>query len=108
MHIINLTPHDVIILDDNGNETAVYQPSGDVARPATRELTNPAKDADHGIKLVSFGHLQDEPPELGGTRYIVSLPTALAIRRADFLVPYQEVRDDHGRIIGCRALARVI
>lgn len=108
MNFINLTPHDVIILDEDGNETTVYPPSGDVARLATRELTNLSRDAEHGVKLVSFGSLQTEPPETGSTRYIVSLPTALAVRRPDFLVPYQEVRDDHGRIIGCRYLARVL
>lgn len=32
---------------------------------------------------------------------------ALAVRREDFVVPFDEVRDDTGRIIGCRDLAQV-
>lgn len=108
MNFINLTPHDVMIIDDDGNETHRYPRSGDIVRLATRELTNISKDAENGVKLVHFGDLQDAPPETGDTRYIVSLPTALAVKRPDFLVPYDEVRDNAGRIIGCRSLARVV
>lgn len=107
MHIINLTPHDVRVVNDDGTETT-YPTSGGTVRLATRELVNPSRDADYGVKLVYFGDLQEDPPEAGGTRYIVSLPTALAVKRPDFLVPYDEIRDDQGRIIGCRSLARVM
>lgn len=62
MNFINLTPHDVMIVDDDGNETHRYSRSSDIVRLATRELTNISKDAENGVKLVHFGDLQDAPP----------------------------------------------
>ena len=58
--------------------------------------------------MVEFHHLLQSPPHIEGTWYIVSLPCALVAPRADFLVPYDEVRDDAGRIVGCRLLARPV
>lgn len=105
MDIINMTPHDVVIIDaDSGEETRRYPRSGDTLRLETR-IDGQTPD---GFVVVSFGHLAEDPPMRAGVFYIVSLPTALAVRRQDFLVPFEEVRDDAGRIIGCRRLAHVL
>ena len=109
MSVVNLTPHAVTVLDADGGLLHEYPPSGDIARLGTIELgTQHYPDVDTAVELVEFGHLVKSPPKLAGTWYIVSLPCALAYPRADFLVPYLEVRDDAGRIIGCRLLARSV
>lgn len=49
-----------------------------------------------------------EPDPACRVRYIVSRVVAEAARgRADLLIPDDTVRDEQGRIIGCRALARL-
>jgi len=47
-----------------------------------------------------------DPPE--GVYYIVSLAVAQAARRPDLLVPDDMVRDEQGRILGCRRFAVVV
>ena len=57
------------------------------------------------------GHVPGSP-RVPAVYYVVSTIAAEAARRAgrtteDLLVPGQQLRDDAGRIIGCRSLARV-
>ncbi|MEV5350405.1 hypothetical protein [Streptomyces achromogenes] len=61
-------------------------------------------------ELVEYGHAHDLPPARDGLRYIVSLVVALALtdRRGDLLVPYREVRDASGTVIGCRQFAQPV
>lgn len=107
--LVNLTPHAVRIIR-HGCDDVVIEPSGNVARLGTVELGSyliPGPDLLR-VEYVEFGHLVQPPPAIEGTRYIVSLPAALACPRGDFVVPYLEVRDDDGRIIGCRTLAKAV
>lgn len=106
--VVNLTPHDVVILDADGSEVHRYPRSGEVARLATVELHSHRMPDGVAVQGVEFHHLAATPPRVDGTRYIVSLPTALAAPRADFLVPYGEVRDDSGQIRGVRMLAQPV
>lgn len=109
MNFINLTPHAIHLLDQDDNVKVTYPASGQQVRLSTREIPNAsADDRNARIKLVSFGEITDAPPEIPGTRYIVSLPTALAARRPDFVVPHEQKRDDNGQPIGCLSLARVM
>lgn len=106
--VTNLTPHAVRVVAEDGSLIHEYPPSGDVARLGTVDLGTQAYGLPSGgVELVEFGHLLSQPPRDNGW-YIVSLPAALACPREDFLVPYREVRDDQGRIIGCRQLARPV
>jgi len=57
------------------------------------------------------GHVPG-PPRAPAVYYVVSTIAADAARRSgrtteDLLVPGQQIRDEAGRIIGCRSLARV-
>ena len=106
--ITNLTPHEVRVIGEDGEEDKVFPPSGQVARLASVTQGGFALGGVGMVLEVEFGKLVDPPPEHLGAYYIVSLPTALAVRRDDFLVPFNEVRDDSGRIIGCRNLARAL
>lgn len=106
--IINLTPHDIVVMIEHSIEDVTFPSSGTVARLSTHEYTFGGGTLE-GVEVVrvDYGRLAEEPPKVEDTYYIVSLVTALAMRRPDFLVPYEEIRDDAGRILGCRRFAAI-
>jgi hypothetical protein len=112
--ILNLTPHPIRLyaaerkdgsddLDEGLRE--VIQPEPVPARLATIEL-----GGGFAFEMVEFGHAENLPPARDGVQYIVSLVVALALcdRRSDLLVPYREVRNSTGTVIGCRSLAQPV
>lgn len=105
MKIINLTPHTINILLPEGSK--VIEPSGIVARcKVTREKTGEIE----GIPVFStvFGEVEDLPPSKKDTIYIVSSLVAQASRvRDDLFIPDDLVRDEQGRIIGCKGLTKI-
>lgn len=113
--ILNLTPH-VIRVYGYGREDGsddlnvglkyVFEPEPVPARLATIELGSDGE----GAEMIEFGHAHDLPPKRDGVLYIVSLVVALALadRRTDLRVPYREVRNASGTVIGCRALAQPV
>lgn len=124
--IINCTPHvvDVYAADAPGTVDQgamivrpLYSlpPSGQVARIAERVLRDGAphpmrvaEDVEVDVFEVEYTHVLDLPDAQVGVRYVVSLPTALAARRPDLLVPWRQVRNAKGTIVGCRGLARPV
>ncbi|ARF70806.1 hypothetical protein B7C51_25050 (plasmid) [Paenibacillus larvae subsp. pulvifaciens] len=57
---------------------------------------------------TAFGEVEGLPEPQDGIVYIVSALTAQAAKdRNDLYVPDEQVRDSEGRIIGCRALAKI-
>lgn len=116
VRVINFTPHDITFIregEDGQRETiAVYPASGSVARCATE--TEIVGDI-NGIPVTrtAFGKVTvltaegeiPMPEQTGDTVYIVSQRTAEALlpRTADIFIPNESVRDEQGRIIGCRS-----
>ena len=109
MTIINLTPHPINIIDEEGNIIKVFESAG-VAR-ATQE------DAEigtlEGIPIIEteFGEPIGLPEYSQGTYYIVSAITAKAASLSgrstrDLLLTGKTVRNSDGQIIGCQALDR--
>lgn len=135
MALVNLTPHTVTLII--GESTRDIPPSGTVARctvqreqidsialwadcpDAHSDEHNPGspylcgacggqENLDVPITRSVFGAVEGLPDPAPRTHYIVSRVVAEAARdRRDLLVPDDTVRDEQGRIIGCRALARV-
>ena len=106
VRFINLTPHPVVIFTDN--DRVKIPPSGVVIR--LKEIKEKIGTV-NGVPIFRKKMVAEEgaflPPQEEGTLYIVSLPVALAFReRQDFVIPDDLVRDNEGRVIGCRALAR--
>lgn len=106
--VVNLTPHTVTVVGNNGNRVF---PSVGVAR-ATQTAT-PVGSID-GIELVTmtFGTTEGLPAPVNGITYIVSVITANAAKAEgrttdDLVITADPVRDEAGRIIGCRRFARV-
>lgn len=108
--IKNLTPHAIFIVDEDGNAVTVFESEG-IARAEQKD--EPAGEL-NGIPLVksTFGKPIDLPEPEKDEFLIVSLVTANAAKAAgrtteDLLLTSGLVRDEQGRIIGCKAFAIV-
>lgn len=102
INIVNLTPHAVTFVTDNGN--IVIPPSGTVAR---RETTTEVVGTINGIPVTrtKLGPITGLPETVSDdTVYVVSRIIAEEAGRNDLYIPDQTVRDDQGRIVGCRSL----
>lgn len=127
--ITNLTPHPIRIygwdVPDRFNlgehePLMVIEPSGQVARIGEIELGGGGglRGCDAPVELVEFHHANGLPPkhacpwDNNTTWYVTSLALALSFanqtgvgHRNDLLVPFREVRNLEGTVIGCRTLA---
>ncbi|MFF5795813.1 hypothetical protein [Streptomyces albogriseolus] len=116
--ILNLTPHPVRVYNDDRPDgiddltpglRLVIEPEDKPARLGVIPLSTEYRDG-IPVELVQYGHAQGLPRRKAGVSYVVSLPVALALapRRSDLLVPYREVRNSTGTVIGCRQLAQPV
>lgn len=111
MQLINLTPHPLTLIGQDGAVLLTQAPDGPMARCAEdrRELgaVTLQDGASVPLRSVGFGAVTGLPAPRDGVLYVVSRATAeAATGRDDVVYPDEQVRDDDGRIIGCRALAR--
>jgi len=107
MNIINLTPHYVTLCDENGTVIQSIPSTGKIARA---EEIRTQIDTINGIPVykITYGSTIDLPAPQDNTIYIVSSLTAQAANdRTDLYIPADNVRDTHGKIIGCRGLAKI-
>lgn len=107
MTIMNCTPHAINIMDSEGKEILTLEPSGICPRCSVERK----KVGDiNGIPINKsvFGDVYDLPSPQPDTIYIVSRVVAEAARREDLYIVDDAVRDENGKIIGCRALASVL
>src|SRR5690554_2132456 len=106
MKLVNLTPHPVTFVADDGEK--MLELPGNPNPPRAQESRN-AHGEVNGIPVnkVAMGEVQGLPDPQPGIGYIVSRIVAEAARRSDLYIPDQTVRDEQGRIIGCKALAQV-
>jgi len=113
MQLINLTPHEVRVLDVQGNLLVVFPPT-DAARVSRLDI--PGKPIRfNGVTIpvftTDFGSV-DLPLPQKETFYIVSSVTALVAEASsrsaiDLLIPSGLVRDGAGCVIGCTGFAQV-
>ncbi len=108
-NIINLTPHEISIVNEEGNVIKVFESAG-VARAAQNDVQIGMLE---GIPIIetTFGEPVDLPEYSQGTYYIVSALTAKAASLSgrntrDLLLTGKTVRNSDGQIIGCQALAK--
>ena len=121
MRIINLTPHPVRLYtadtpdqvdDPDHGVLLTLPPSGKFARLGESVLGEDTVVTEEGVEIpvsrVSYAEIQGLPEPQQGTVYVVPLMTALAApARTDLLVPYDQVRNPDGTVVGCRRLGRV-
>lgn len=130
--LINLTPHPIRIysqetpsklVDIDQGLLTIIPPSGQVARLAHEEpqgvsyatsfvLHETAEFGSVQIALdrVVFTTVYGLPAPRRDVLLIVPLVTAIAVQaeapaRTDLLVPYEQVRNTDGTVVGCRTLA---
>lgn len=110
MEVVNLTPHEVKVYGDDDVVIASF-PSRGQARARQHDV--PVGEI-KSIPVVEtgFGEVTGLPEPAEGTVFIVSVITVNAARAQgrttdDLLITSNAVRDGQGRIIGCRAFARV-
>ena len=104
MTIINLTPHVITIVREDGNKIELT-PSGVIPRVSVK--TVPAGEV-NGIPLFhnEYGNVIDLPAPQDGTLLVVSgLLKSACPERSDLVVPAKQIRDEQGRIVGCEGLA---
>ena len=102
---VNLTPHEVKILTQNG-EIQSIPASGQIARIST------SFEVDDILNGVIIGHTDYSgvtglPEPVKGTIYIVSLVLLKALPdRTDLVAPNELVRDDKGLVLYAKSLTR--
>lgn len=111
MKVINLTPHDIVVLAEDGSEIRRYPASGQVARATSK--TEIIGELD-GIAVAKqqFGEVEGLPAPEPGVVYLVSMVVGQAVAgtRDDVYGPDTSpagaVRDAEGKIIGTRRLVK--
>jgi hypothetical protein len=100
--IINLTPHDIVIVGENGNRT--IPKSGKVARVEAESRSCGFFD-NVSLSSVKFGAVIELPEYQPDILLIVSaMVRAAAPSRPDLASPGELVRDASGAVVGCRGL----
>ena len=112
LNIVNLTPHALNLMPEGPDGPVVtIPPSGLVARCAVDRVQVDTVTVD-GISVpvneTWFRGVSDLPEPQPGTIFVVSTLVAQAVPDyQDVFIVDDVVRDEQGRIIGCRALAHV-
>ena len=107
--LVNLTPHPITVFDADGAEI-INLPSAGNARLGESKTIDSAIDLDGAtVPVGTISHQAGEgiPEPQDDVLYVVSTLTALGVPREDFLSPADFVRDESGRILGCRSLVHV-
>ena len=107
MNIINLTPHSINFVSADGQPVLTVPSSGTLARVSSRTITT-GSVAGIPVTETEFGSVEGLPEPQDGTVYIVSAIVAQRCKgRNDVFIPNESVRDEKGRIIGCKSLGRI-
>lgn len=110
MQIQNCTPHEIILVAADGTPLLSLTPSGVLPRVSTTPTVVGSLAVEgHSIPLrrTVLGEVEGLPAQQADVTLVVSRMLAQAApERTDLVFPDDTVRDDKGRIVGCRALAR--
>ena len=105
VEFINLTRHPInIVIDDEILEIGKCE--NPILLKESRIKFSEVGGID--VNLVTLSKEGDSPEPAPNKYYIVSRAVAEAFRRGDFLIPDETVRDDNGRIIGCKSFAVIL
>jgi len=110
VRIINLTPHEIVVMSEGGEEILRVPPSGTVTRV---EVKTEVIGEINGVKVrkVVYGDIVGLPEPRENTFYVVSTIVLLALRekgiyRRDLIAPDTNpdsvIRDPQGRVIGVK------
>lgn len=108
--IINKTPHTINLMDENLNEI-LNLPSEGEARATTKNVRTGEVNGTP-IFAVEYGEPTGLPEPIENTFYVVSRITAESAKAygrttEDLLLTNDLVRDEQGRIVGCKSFAQL-
>ena len=106
MKLVNLTPHTINFVKDDGSPLMSIKSSG-ICRVSCSTVVTGEID---GIPTTTnkYGEVEGLPNPEDGTIYIVSaLVAGRCTDRDDVFIPNESVRNDKGQIIGCKSLGRI-
>lgn len=107
MKIVNLTPHAINFVGEAGEALMTIEPSGQIVRVTAKTVTT---GNINGIPVTEtvFGEVENLPLPTSDTIYIVSSLVAQRFKdRDDVFIPNESVRDEKGRVIGCKSLGKI-
>ena len=109
--LVNLTPHTINLVAEDGTQLLSLESQGVARVASTTEIVGYLQVGGVAVPHThtTFGEVEGLPDQAPGVGYIVSnmIIPALAqqgIHRDDLFTPGMQVRDDQGRVIGCRSL----
>lgn len=105
MKLVNLTPHTITFLDSDNLVWEELPPSGQVARLVLEQRV--VEETPMPVLQAVITACEGLPEPQEGVRYVASMPVAQyasSLGRTDVYSPGEQVRDEQGRVIGCRAL----
>lgn len=107
--IINKTPHALnLVIGDQNITIEPTLPPARVCENCKQIATLSVGDVDIAVTRKDYGEIENLPDPEPDTYYVVSALVAGRIpEREDVLITSNPVRDDGGRIIGCRELAHI-
>lgn len=109
--VLNVTPHAVGFFDEEATPLLEVASTGLARVSATTSVVGYLRI--NGVLIpqthTEYGEIEGLPDQVEGRLIIVSgmIVSALAqqgIHRADLFVPGMQLRDEQGRVIGCRSL----
>ena len=110
-NVINLTPHTINLVAEDGTQLLSLESQGVARVASTTEVVGYLQVGGVAVPQThtTFGEVEGLPDPTSGVGYVVSnmIISALAqqgIRRNDLFTPGLQVRDEQGRVIGCRSL----
>lgn len=107
MDIVNLTPHDVVVVVDGKLKTFMSEAEAYGGLPRVQEKKRLLGHINNiPIVQIAYGEVENLPAPRDGFLYIVStLVRERSLNRRDLVSPTGFVRDGNGRIVGCAEFA---
>lgn len=103
---VNLTPHNIIIVNGSDEPYQVIPPSGDIAR-CKEDVVKIGTIGGIPLLKTIYGDVEGLPEPRKDVYYIVSTIVRVNMpSRHDLLSPGQLVRNELGQPIGCRGLVK--
>jgi len=114
MEIVNLTPHSITFESENGEWAVTIPAAREPARVAVQRVRvgtlviDEADGFEIPVNQTRFGQVENLPEPRPGVAYVVSRVVAEAVQgRDDLYVVDDTVRDEQGRVVAARALAKI-
>lgn len=105
--ILNGTPHTInVVIDYKNGERDIIEFESDLIIRVSAQTIPVGTLQGYTLTKTVFGEVEGLPEYEQGTYYIVSqLVKSACPNRIDLLVPNELVRNEQGKIIGCRSFS---